>query len=488
MAALLAFFWLGEAKSHQDRVVSTFPVAFFGLFFLVLWATLFSRLPGVTRLKIFAAVVLIGGSAGLLLEIQGVSGNLVPVLGFRWSGGRAFEGASRDAGVTAPGPDDYPQLYGPRRNATLPGPRLARDWETHPPRQLWRREIGEGWSSFAIVGSAAVTMEQRGDLEAVVRYDLGSGEQVWIHADLAPFNTTIAGSGPRTTPTIADGRVYSLGATGLLSCIELRDGSLVWQRNVLSENRIPVPSWGLASSPLIVGDLVVVQLGPTGQGLVAHDRSTGEPVWKTDGEPGSYSSPILAELQGVPQIVIINGTSVTGHDLDSGAVMWRQEWPIAAERISLPLMMGDNRMLVSAGYGVGSLLIEIVRTDDDLSARTLWESRRLKSKFASIVAHEGTVYGLDDGILVALDPATGERQWKRGRYGHGQLLLVEGLLLIQTEKGEVVLIEPDPGELRELGRFRAFEGKTWNPPALSGRRLLVRNNKEAACYELPLAE
>jgi outer membrane protein assembly factor BamB len=151
-------------------------------------------------------------------------------------------------------------------------------------------------------------------------------------------------------------------------------------------------------------------------------------------------------------------------------------------------MMGDNRMLVSAGYGVGSLLIEITPSGDTLIPRTLWESRRLKSKFASIVSHEGTIYGLDDGILVALDQATGERKWKRGRYGHGQLLLVEGLLLIQTEKGEVVLIEPDPGELRELGRFRAFEGKTWNPPALSGRRLLVRNNKEAACFELALAE
>ncbi len=488
MASLLAFFWLGEAESHQDRVMSTFPILFFGVLFLALWATLFSRLPGITRLKIFAAVVLIAGSGAVLLEIQGVSGNLVPILGYRWSGERIFESASRDAGVTDPGPDDYPQFYGPERDATLPGPRLARDWEARPPRQLWRRKVGEGWSSFAIVGSAAVTMEQRGDQEAVVRYDLSSGEQVWVHSDPAPFNTTVGGSGPRATPTIADGRVYSLGATGLLSCLELRDGSLVWQRQVLSEYQTPVPPWGMASSPLIVGDLVVIQLGLFGRGLVAHDRATGEPVWKADIESGSYSSPILAELHGIPQVIMVNGSSVTGHDPDSGALLWRQNWPLSGERISPPLMMDGNRMLVSAGYGVGSLLIEIAQIDGALSARTLWESRRLKSKFASIVSHEGTVYGLDDGILVALDPVTGERRWKRGRYGHGQLLLVGELLLIQTEKGEVVLVEPHPAELRELGRFRAFEGKTWNPPALSGRLLLVRNNQEAACYELPLAE
>jgi outer membrane protein assembly factor BamB len=488
MAALLAFLWMSDARSAQDRVVFTFPILGLGIVLLGLWAVLFSRLPSMTRLKLFAAGVLMAGLVGTLFEIQGVSGNIVPILGFRWSGEQVFQTTSRDAGVTDPGPNDYPQFYGPQRNATLPGPRLGRDWKADPPREIWRREVGEGWASFAVVGNAAVTMEQRGEHEAVVRYDLETGDQVWVHTDRAPFNTTVGGSGPRATPTIADGRVYSLGATGLLSCLELRDGSLIWQRELLTEYDSPVPEWGVSSSPLIVGELVVVQLGDSGKGLIAHDRHSGDPAWKANAEMGSYSSPVLAELQGVPQIVMVNGDSVTGHDPNSGSTLWREPWPLPGERVSPPLLMGNNQVLVSAGYGVGSLLIEITSTGDSLSSRTVWDSRRLKSKFASIVRHQGTVYGLDDGILVALDPATGERKWKGGRYGHGQLLLVGDLLLIQTEKGDVVLVEPDPTELREVGRFAVLDGKTWNPPALSGQRLLVRNNEEAACYELPLAE
>ena len=487
MLALLAKVWLSDASSHQNQVVSTFPIVGLGVILLALWAVLFSRLTRPARLKIFAAIVLVAVLSGLLFEIQGVSGNIVPILGFRWSGERVFNTDSRDAGVTAPGPNDYPQFYGPGRDAMLPGPALARDWEAEPPRELWRREVGEGWSSFAVVGSAALTMEQRGELEAVVRYDLATGEQVWVHSDPAPFNTTVGGSGPRATPTIADGRVYTLGASGLLSCLELRDGSLVWQRNVLDENDKSIPEWGLASSPLIAGDLVVVQLGDRSNLLVAHHRDSGEPAWQADIERGSYSSPILAELQGVPQIVSSNANSVTGHDPASGETLWTVEWILPSERVAPPLTMGENRLLVSAGYGAGSLLIEIEETEGVLSARTLWDSRRLKSKFAPVVRLRGTVYGLDDGILVALDPETGERHWKGGRYGHGQLLLVGELLLIVTEKGDVVMVEPNPSELRELGRFGAFDSKTWNPPALSGRHLLVRNNREAACYELPLA-
>lgn len=490
MTGFLATIWLREVPSTQARVLPTFPVVFFGVLLLWLWSVLFSRLPGSTRLRILLVGVVAIGLGLTLFEIQGVSGNLVPILGYRWAGHRVFDATSGAAGVTDPGPDDYPQFYGPDRTATLPGPRLARDWEARPPREIWRREVGEGWSSFAVVGDAAVTMEQRGDDEVVVRYHLRTGEQVWLHADPAPFNTTVGGRGPRATPTIADGRVYTLGATGLLSCLDLTDGKAVWQRNILEENQIRQPPWGMTSSPLVVDDLIVVQTGYFGTSLVAHDRRTGELVWESNIGRGAYSSPILATLAGQRQVLIVNGDTVTGHHPETGAILWRQEWPGPGDgiRITPPLLMGGDRILVSAGYGVGSLLVQISRELDVFSTESLWESRRLKSKFASMVLHRGVVYGLDDGILVALDPATGERLWKRGRYGHGQMILVGDLLLIQTEKGEVALVEPVPEEHRELGRFRAFDAKTWNPPALSGRLLLVRNNREAACFEMPVED
>ncbi len=485
--AATATIWLREAAHTQDKVVNTFPVVFFTVLALFLWMVLFSRLPGRARLAIFLATVALGVAAFFSLEIKGVSGNIVPVLGFRWSGDRTFDAAGAAAGVTAPGPGDYPQFYGPRRDATLAGPRLARDWQAQPPRELWRREVGEAWSAFAVVGNAAVTQEQRGEDETVVRYELETGEQVWVHADKTRYDTTVGGVGPRATPTIAGGRVYTLGATGILNCLELAGGEKVWSRQVLEDNDAQPSDWGTTSSPLLAGEVVIVQLGLRGTGLAAYHRATGEPAWRAGTDAGSYSMPTLATVAGREQVLMINGRSVAGHDPASGEMLWREPWDLPGERISMPLVLGDDRLLVSAAYGVGSRMLRLLPDGDRFDVEELWESRRLKSKFAPLVERDGVVYGLDDGVGVALDPETGERLWKRGRYGHGQLILVGDLLLIMTEKGDVVLVEATPEEHRELARLDAFDSKTWNPPALSGRRLLVRNDREAACYELPVA-
>ncbi len=483
--AVVAWIWLRDAAQDQDRVVATFPAVFGVVVALLAWLVLFSRLPGRARLAILltaAAVIAVGLST---LEIKGVDGNIMPIVGFRWSGDRTFDDTARSAATVA-GPDDYPQFYGPRRDATLAGPRLARDWQATPPKELWRREVGEAWSSFAVVGNAAVTQEQRGEDEAVVRYDLRSGEQVWVHTDRTRFDTTLGGIGPRATPTIAAGRVYALGATGILNCLELDDGSPIWSRQVLEDNDAEASEWGMTSSPLLAGEVVIVQLGLGGTSLAAYDRATGEPVWRGGTDAGSYSMPTLATVAGREQVLIVNGRSVAGHDPASGEMLWREPWDLPGDRITMPLPLGDDRLLVSAGYGVGSRLLRLEPAGDSFQVEELWESRRLKSKFAPMVARDGVVYGLDDGVAVALDPETGERLWKRGRYGHGQFILVGDLMLIQTEKGDVVLVEATPEEHRELARLDALDGKTWNPPALSGRLLLVRNDREAACYELPL--
>lgn len=484
----LAMVWLRAAPSTQARVVPTLKVMVLAAVLLLLWSVLFSRLPGRTRLAILLAVLLAGAVLRLTVRITGVSGNVVPILAWRWSGRAVLEdpgGAVARSAVTAT-PSDYPQFYGPHRDATLAGPRLARDWQAQPPRLVWRRDVGEAWSSFAVVGTAAVTQEQRGEEEVVVRYDLATGREVWTHSDRTALVTTIGGRGPRATPTIADGRVYALGATGVLNCLDLESGELIWSRDLIGDHQVRLADYGMPASPLLVGDLVVVQLARVGSGLAAHRRSDGTPVWRTGEDSGSYSSPILATLAGRPQILIVNQRSIAGHEPETGARLWREPWPHPGEKITPPLLLGDDRLLVSAGYGAGSRLLRVRPGEGDLVVDELWESPRLKSKFASMVLHAGTVYGLDDGVLTAIDPESGERLWKHGRYGHGQLILVGDLLLIQTEKGDVVLVEATPEEHRELARLAALTGKTWNPPALAGSHLLVRNNRQAACYELPV--
>ena len=195
----------------------------------------------------------------------------------------------------------------------------------------------------------------------------------------------------------------------------------------------------------------------------------------------------VATLAGVRQIVIFNHASVAGHDPVDGRLLWTHEWPRQQPNVAQPVPLDGDRLILSAGYGVGAKLFKIGSgADGSLDASVVWESIRLKAKFANFVVHDGFIYGLDDGILVCLDAATGEIQWKRGRYGHGQMILVEDLLLVQTEHGEMVLVEPSPEELRELGRLRLFDGKLWNSPALVGQYLLVRSDREAALFELPM--
>jgi len=210
-------------------------------------------------------------------------------------------------------------------------------------------------------------------------------------------------------------------------------------------------------------------------------------VWAGGDDAAGYSSPLLATLAGVPQGLILNAGSVTAHDPGTGAVLWQVPWQRQHPNVAQPRPVAGDRVLVSTGYGVGAALFRVVRDPSGgLAAQELWRNLHLKAKFANFVDREGFVYGLDDGILVCLDIETGERRWKGGRYGHGQMLLVDDLLLVSAESGDIVLVEAVPSERHELGRFQAIDGKTWNPPALAGRYLLVRNDREAACLELPI--
>jgi outer membrane protein assembly factor BamB len=345
--------------------------------------------------------------------------------------------------------------------------------------------VGQGWSGFAVQGSLAITQEQHGDEERVVAYQAETGRAVWSHADNARYSTVIAGTGPRSTPTVHAGRVFTMGGTGILNALDLATGRRLWTHDVIKENEGNLPDWGKSCSPLVVDERVIVSAGGSGRSLVAYDAASGERVWAAGSAGASYSSPVLLTLGGRAQVVIFNRSSVAGHDPATGALLWEQPFPAEQPNVAAPIALSGDRLLVSAGYGIGSKLYRLAAGGSGLQATVAWESPRLKSKFANMVVHGGYVYGLDDGVLTCIDPQTGERRWKAGRYGHGQLLLVAGLLVVQTEDGEVVLVDPSPEAHRELTRFAALSGKTWNPPALAGRRLLVRNDREAAAYELP---
>jgi outer membrane protein assembly factor BamB len=253
------------------------------------------------------------------------------------------------------------------------------------------------------------------------------------------------------------------------------------------EHSTGVPEWGFAGAPLAHEGLVIVNVGgKNGRSLVAHDAATGKFVWGGGEQPPGYSSPTVMELAGVKQVVIFNGRAVAGHDLGNGKVLWEHPWKTSTPHCTMPVQISTNRVLASQGYGYGSELLEVARTNGAWTVERVWKSNRLKSKFANLILHRGFVYALDDGILACMDPASGERKWHGERYGHGQMLLVGDVILLMAENGEVLLVEPSPDEEKVMARFRALTTKTWNPPALAGEYLLVRNDQEAACFKVPL--
>jgi outer membrane protein assembly factor BamB len=469
---------------------------------LVLWAIFGTGRSWAVSLCWLVAVVAGGTALVASVRVDGFSGNLVPRFAWKWAprpdeslvDSDAQKPSDEHAAVvdlSITGDHDFPEFLGKKRDATAEAPAFDLDWKTHPPRLVWRKPIGAGWSAFAIVGDYAVTQEQRRDDECVTCYALASGDLLWTHADEGRFSKTLSGDGPRSTPTVDEGRVYTLGAFGRLNCLDGRTGEVLWTHDAVEENDGSLPEWGKSCSPLVVDGLVVVSAGGNdGRSLVAYDKETGELAWHAGDQASSYASPRLAEVAGVRQILMVNRGSVSAHAPQDGRILWEFTWPGGEPKVPDAVAFDDDHVFISAGYGLGCQLLEIESAEGGkLTAKSLWQSKLLKPKFTNVVVREGYVYGLDDGrALVCLDLKDGKRRWRGGRYGHGQILLVNDVFLVQAETGEVALVAASPERFNELTRFAAIEGQTWNNPVVAGRLLLVRNATEAACYELPSAE
>ncbi|HMP81794.1 MAG TPA: PQQ-binding-like beta-propeller repeat protein [Verrucomicrobiota bacterium] len=478
----------------QQRNLNTYKIAIISTILLLVWWTFLSRAPKRLRLGITFGSVIAGVLLLALFRIGGASGDLGLILEFRWAQKRAVlptaiaADANWSSKLALSGDNDFPQFLGPDRTGVLPQTRLNADWTAHPPQVLWREPVGAAWSGFAIVGDIALTQEQRGEDECVVARELSTGRQLWVHTDKARYNTTIAGEGPRATPTVSANRVFAMGATGLLNCLDLATGRSLWSHDLLAVNQGKVPDWGFAGSPLLVDGLVIVHGSDNGKhSLHAFRAEDGQPMWSAGTMNPGYASPVFATLAGVEQVLSFNDGSVSAHDPATGATLWERPWGNGNVVCSSPVVVSSNQVLFSSGYGVGAQLLEISRAGTErFKATPLWKSIRMKAKFSQLFARDGFVYGLDDGIYACVDLRDGSQRWKEGRYGHGQGLALGDHFLLMAESGELVLLKPTPDASNEITRFRVFNSKTWNPIALSGDLLLVRNDREAACLRLAL--
>jgi outer membrane protein assembly factor BamB len=527
--------WLAPEVDHQlANIFSAFLLAIACVTLAIWW---FRRVP-VTVVRWGVPLTALLAVAGFLILFVpvGFSGELVPQFRYRFAKTPDLQtetrGATLESGENAQvviEPDSYPGFLGSYRDGRIEKRMFSRDWESNPPKMLWKQPIGMGLAGFAIAtvrrgeptdatqdqGPAndalstvdqriAITLEQRDQNETVTCYDLESGKLLWVQSVLAYHSHPLGDTGPRSTPTISgEGLVYAQGATGHVWCLDALTGKVVWQLDLLELSGINQAesekwvTWGRAGSPLLVDDMVVLPMGgsvSSGLGihsLIALDAKTGATRWTNGSTQISYASPVLATLDGVRQIVSLNEDSMTGHAVDSGNVLWSHPWPGASNggsSCSNPAIVGDNQVLLSKGYGGGAALLTISQDNGSFKTDVVWsEMRWLKTKFTNAIIDGNFAYGLSDGTLECVDVIAEERRWRQprgSRFGHGHITIVEDVILATTEEGEVVLVELNPDQYREIGRFAAVEGKTWNPAAISGSYVLVRNSNEMSLWDL----
>ena len=385
-----------------------------------------------------------------------------------------------------PGGGNYWIDYrGPGRAGIYDQTPINTDWPPDGPPELWRQEVGGGYASMVVADSLVFTIEQRRDREVVAAYRLMNGAQVWEHSWKSRFSESMGGDGPRATPTWDDGRLYALGANGDLVCLQAGDGMLLWNRNILKDAGASNLTWGMAAAPLVVDDLLIALPGGRGRSVIAYDKLTGEIRWSALDDKAGYVSPQVATLAGERQLVVVSGTRVLGASLEDGSLLWSRDWETSYDaNCAQPLIVDENHVFVSSGYGHGATLLEVSSANDGLAVREVWFNRNMKNKFNPSVLVDGVVYGLDEGILAAIDVRTGERLWKQGRYRYGQLIYASGHLIIVSEEGDLALVRATPDKYSELSRFEAIPGKTWNVPAMADGILLVRNQTEMVAYDL----
>jgi len=518
--------WPSEDFARFYRVVATFPIVGLATLLLLTWWFFLTNVRWPTRLYVPVLLLIV-----FVFSIRTVdfTGDMMPIFSFRWQSNPAAELAAyhqsqqtevaqsaddKEPPVPPDDPSDYPEYRNRTRDGVAFGPALARDWKTKPPRKIWEHECGGGYAGFAVAGDNAVTTEQwDNENEAVVCYDANTGKLRWHYQYPAHFRDPRA-EGPMATPTLVDGEVYSLGGTGQLVCLQLASGKLKWQVDILEGNKNL--AWGMSGSPLVYDDVVVVSPGDQvgsqeGRSVIAYNRKTGKKVWGAGNVKGGYSSPMLATLGRVRQILVFEGSRVAAYSPSGAGELWSLPWPAPNDiNVAQPVILADDRIFITSGYASRCGIVRVLKEHDQLASKpelglacgpcaatylaeqkvTLkpeeeWHNSAMRCRFCSPVLYNGMIYGLNEGTLECINPKDGRRVWRGGRYLQGQLLRCDDLLLIMAESGELALVQAARAESKEVGRIKVLPGdKNWNCPCLAHGRAYIRNHMKMACYDL----
>ncbi len=381
----------------------------------------------------------------------------------------------------------WPGFRGPGRMGVQSGLRFSTDWKAHPPEELWRIKVGPAWSSFAAAGNLLYTQEQRGEEETVVCYSAETGKEIWATGVESRFFEALGGLGPRATPTLHNGAVYAMGAAGILMKVDAATGEQEWEVDFQELAKRAPPMWGFSSSPLVTNDTVVVYAGGKDDlGVLALAVDSGEVRWSAPAGPMSYGSLQQIEPVGQSLLGLLSDVGLQTYDSVTGQPQFEYNWPHTGYRALQPLFLDQEHVLIPTGMGAGTRLVELRESDGKVIGKELWTSRRLKPDYSDILVHNNNVYGFDNTVFASISLDDGKLNWKGGRYGKGQAILLadSDAILVVTEEGELVLVETNPDKHIELAKIEGLDGRTWNHPVVVGDKLFVRNAAEAVCYRL----
>lgn len=384
---------------------------------------------------------------------------------------------------------EWAEFRGGSADSVFHGPFFARNWSSNPPKELWRIPVGPAWSSFVVAGPVLFSQEQRGDKEAVVCYDAATGKVQWVSEFLGRFQDDLGGPGPRGTPTLQQGKLLAQGANGSLVRIEPTSGKILWEKDLKEVAKRNPPMWGFSASPIVVDSMVITYAGGDGDlGLLAFDIETGELKWSAASGKQSYSSPQLFTIQNKPLIALTSDVGLHLYEPTTGKEYLRHTWQISGYRACQPHLLSGDRIVLPSGMGYGTRLLQLNTSTEPWTSEEVWTSRHLKPDFNDFVIYKDHIYGFDAAIFTCVSLKDGKQQWKGGRYGKGQVALLEesGLLLVASEDGDLILVAADPTGHQEVTRIKVFENKVWNHPVVIGDKLYIRNAEEAVCFQLPV--
>ena len=380
--------------------------------------------------------------------------------------------------------DDWPQFRGPTRDGKSTEKGLLRSWPKEGPTALWRAELGGGYSGIAVAGGRVFTLSSEKEGETLLAFDAATGRELW-RTRTDRDRPDGQGSGPRSTPAVYGDRVFAISAFGKLHSMDVETGEIRWSINLPRELDARVPEWGYSGSPLVHEGVLYVETGAgKNRAVTALSPTSGEVHWRGGTNYTGYSSPLISTLAGVPHLILFGAQGVSAIGPATGHRYWNVPWQTRMDvNAAMPVPIPPDRLFVTSGYGVGGMMMKLRREGSTISIEQAWRARRMRSTFASPVAHDGLLYGFDEDTLRCLDVETGKEQWSIRRSA-GSLVVADGLLLVLSGSGQLFLAEATAEEWRPVGETQAVRGRTWNAPALADGVLYLRNGVELVAFEV----